>query len=105
MISPPTFSKSTSTPSGHAEVVHHEVHAVDSQLAQHVVEEAGIAVHAVREVARLVRASEARHVGRDRPRELAGLPQEVGPILPGTGIAVDEDHGLARVSRSRLEDR
>ncbi len=87
-----------------AEVVHHEVYALDPQRDQGALQELGIPGHLVVEVARLVGVAEAGHVERDGPAELAGGVDERGPVAGGAGVAVHEHDGLARVLRAGFDD-
>ena len=86
-----------------AEVMHHEVHALDPELAEDPVQMRRVAGARVVELLGLVGGPVAGEVGRDRARKIARCGHEVLPVLLRAGVAVHEHDGLRRAGVARLE--
>ena len=97
--------QSPSDPEGAAEVVHDEVHALDSKLGARRLQKAGVGVHVVREARRRVCFTEARHVNRHGPPDGPRGVEQRRPVARRAGVAVHEHDRLARVWRTGFEHR
>jgi hypothetical protein len=86
-----------------AEVVQDQVDALDPQLGQRLVDEAGVAGDVVLEAVGGDGLAEVRQVEGDGT--LAGArrrPRKPDPIVGRARVAVEEDDSLARLDRTRL---
>jgi hypothetical protein len=90
---------------GAAEVVHDEVRALDPELGERRGDERRVHPRRVVPVPRLLRLAEAGQVPRDRARELADPLEQRRPVGRRPRLAVEQDDGLGRVARPRLEQR
>ena len=71
------------------------------ELLERRLDEACVALDRVGEVIRPVGVPEAGHVQRERARERRHAREQVVPIAPRAGIAVDEDDRLGCIAGAR----
>ena len=87
-----------------AEVVQHQVRALDPEADEQPVEVPRVALDRVREHPGAVGAAEAGHVGRHDAGELGDRGHDLLPVAPRAGVPVQEHDGLARVGRASPGD-
>ena len=98
------FKRPAKSP-GDAEVVQHEMRALDAQALQQRRQMPRVAGNGIVEAFGLRRVAEARHIGREDARERRDARHEIEPVGAEAGVAVQADDRLLRRLGSGRDDR